>query len=140
MNSLTEDIFNWLQEFFPSKMSGNYNLDEVLDLYRIGKESHVGEFKENDILSYDYLEDGIQKTAVAIFKCHERDESENSIMTQDGYYIFKTHLACFNIYENFYTMSKVKIAYYPDIKPATQEEKSRFFEIISNCLVQNAVF
>lgn len=140
MNSLTEDIFNWLQEFFPSKMSGNYNLDEVLDLYRIGKENHVGEFKENDILSYNYLEDDIQKTAVAIFKCHERDEIGDSIMTNDGYYIFKTHLACFDIYENFHTMSKVKIAYYSDIKPATQEEKSRFFEIISNCLVQNAIF
>ena len=148
MNSVTEDIFDWLREYFPNKMKDNlYDIDEVEDLYLKGKESQVGKFKENDILSYDYLDRGDMKTAVVIFKSHSRLENGDSKITVEGYFCYKTYVGCTDIYsddkivlELACTSPETNFVYFSDIRHATEKEKSRFFEIIGKMLPTNVKY
>ncbi len=146
MNFKEEDIYNFLKEYHPeTNRKGNYSIDEISELYKIARKTHVGEFIAGDFLTYHYSyhNSDIVYTAVVIFNEHNRYENEESVLTNDcnKTYTFKTFCYCLDVFDIdcVSTVSRgdtaISIAYSTDLRYSTQEEKIALLNKIKRGLI-----
>lgn len=131
MNSSTEDIYNWFNKHLPSKLKEDFDIDQLEEIYDCGIKHHVGNFKDGDIISYDWTdkESTLVHTAVAIFKHHIVDECSFNWGSSYDFFFF-TYLGSFDLYseDSPNIMRGAKVVYKEDIRLASEKEKLKFFD------------
>ena len=99
MNSKEEDIYNWAKEYLPGLLNMDYSIDDLENLYYIGKDS-LEKFKTGDYISYEWIDPSDKKTrtAVVIFQENKRSENGNVERSIEDDFIFKSILSDVDIF------------------------------------------
>ena len=136
MNSSTGDIYDWFKKYFPSKLNGDFDVDQLFEIYKRGIECGVGKFKDGDIISYNWTnkESTLVHTAVAIYNYHIIDEYKIDPFSNSSYnFFFYTYIGCFDLYsENPDIIKGAKVVYMEDVRIASEEERLKFFDNLRN--------
>ena len=100
MNSKEEDIYNWAKEYLPGLLNMDYSIDDLENLYYIGKDS-LEKFKTGDYISYEWASsyDKKTRTAVVIFQENKRCENGNVERSTENDFIFESILSDVDLFD-----------------------------------------
>lgn len=100
MNSKEEDIYNWAKEYLPGLLDMDYDIDDLENLYHIGKDL-LGKFKTGDYISYEWTSPSDKKTrtAVVIFQRSKRSKNGNVERSIENDFIFESILSDVDLFD-----------------------------------------
>lgn len=150
MNSKEEDIYNWISIYYPSLLKNEIDFSKLKEYYDLGIKNHVGEFKDGDIISWEWNspkdDPSIPRLSMAVFKEHKFTKQGDSWIlsvndTGDKYYVFNTYFSFEDINNDkgrFVVGGDIpgkRIVYTPyteNQRLASYEEKIRFFNLLES--------
>ena len=141
MNSKEGDIYNWAKEYLPGLLNMDYSIDDLENLYYIGKDS-LEKFKTGDYISYEWASsyDKKTRTAVVIFQENKRCENGNVERSTENDFIFESILSdvdLFDVDEDSHIGVGYNFAYSKDMRIASDIEISTFLKKVKKYFKRN---